>query len=84
MNESKLKKVAEETTAKVLADSHNQKNYGTNALFENLFSSVFHQMPLDHLEKYRALMNKIIAERKKKGRIIKKLKFGNLDERKIK
>ena len=78
--------VAQKTTSEVLANAQKQKDYKTNALFENLFSSVFHSMPLDHLEKYRALMNKIIAERKKTNRIItsNKIKAGNLDGRKIK
>jgi hypothetical protein len=54
----------------ILSDAKNQKNYQSNTLFESAFASLFNKMPLEQLEGYRTLMNKIIAERKITSRII--------------
>jgi hypothetical protein len=71
MNKQNEKLIEKSTTLakEIIEDSKNQKNYHTGSMFENVFASMFNKMPIDHLEKYRALINKIIAEKKKGLRI---------------
>jgi hypothetical protein len=53
----------------VLSDAANQKDRHTGTIFERVFASMWLKMPLTELECHRALLNKIIAEKKTMRRI---------------
>lgn len=63
-------KDSKEAANKVIKGSYNQPDYNTGTMFEKLFASFWDQMPIEQLEAQRMLLNKKIAEKKVKQRII--------------
>lgn len=77
INKSDKKALIKDSISKakeILSESKNQKQYNTGTMFEHIFASMWDKMPTQQLESHRKLLNKKIAERKIKSRILAKTK----------